>query len=361
VYVAEQARALRDAGAEGTLLCYGRGEGRDPPDLPVRRTPRALSPLRTAAGPAWAKPPADAALFAALVRLAHRERFDAVLAHNAEAAWVARLARPLARLPVVYVVHTLLGVELSAYAPRRLARTANALGRVLDAGAARGADAVLCLSERAAEVLRPRARGPVEVIPPGLDPWPDPDPEAVRRACERHGLAPGGYALYAGNLDRYQDLDLLARAAQGAPLPVAVATHAEPPTQPVPGLRLAHVAGPAEVRALTYGAALCLLPRRRIGGFPVKLLNYMEARRAIVAHASVAEGLAHDRSAWLLPDDTAPEAWAEAIRTLAGDPARAARLGAKARWILETRHAWPELAERTLDLARRARVGGRDR
>jgi glycosyltransferase involved in cell wall biosynthesis len=97
-----------------------------------------------------------------------------------------------------------------------------------------------------------------------------------------------------------------------------------------------------------------VLPRRRPGGFPIKLLNYMEAARPIVAHREVAFGLEHGVSAWLLAPDAGPDALAAALRALAADPALAARLGAGARANLAARHMWPALARRTLELVAEA-------
>ena len=45
VYARDQALALRDAGAEVVMVCYGAGAGSTPPELEVVRIPRALSPL----------------------------------------------------------------------------------------------------------------------------------------------------------------------------------------------------------------------------------------------------------------------------------------------------------------------------
>jgi glycosyltransferase involved in cell wall biosynthesis len=215
------------------------------------------------------------------------------------------------------------------------------------------ADALLVLSEAASRGLAPFARGPVRVIPPGLEPHPPPGEEEQRRACARAGVAPGAFALYAGNLDRYQDLDLLERAARTAPeLPFVVATHAPPPHGGA--LRFVRVGDAAEARALTFAAGVALLPRRRPGGFPIKLLNYMEAGRAIVAWRDVAEGLEHARSAWLLESGAGPDALGAAARRLVADPALAARLGRGARAALAARHAWPALARQTLALVQDA-------
>ena len=333
-----------------TLLCYGRGDA--PQEIPcdVIRIPRALSPRRLEAGPSAGKPVADLALAAALVRAQRARGFDAAIAHNAEAALAAVLARPVTGLPVVYVAHTLFGLELASFGPLRLQSALRRFGRLVDRVAARRSDGVIVLCDAARRRLAPLAKGPVSLIPPGLDPGPEPDPAEVAATCAAHGVTPGGFAIYAGNLDAYQELDRLERAAREVPeLPVLVATHAELPAQ-CGALCFARVTTPDEVRRLVFGAALALLPRRHGAGFPIKLLNYMEASRAIVATEGVVDGLEHERSAWLLPANAPAGALADAMRRLAGDPTLAARLGAGARAVLALRHAWPDLARRTLRL-----------
>jgi len=357
-YLADQARALAAAGAEPVVVAYGAGDGRTLPDLPVVRAPRWVTPgaLRSSASPR--KAATDLALAATLLR-AHRARpFDAVLAHNSEAAAVALAARPGLGVPVVYVVHTLLRHELSAYGPPALGGLLDAAGGRLERWLARRADAVLVLAREAEAELAPVARGPVARIPPGLDPAAPP-PEVERAAaCARHDLEPGGFVLYAGNVDRYQDLGLLARAAALLPdVPVVVATH-DAQGADLRSARVIEVADFAETRALLFACTLTVLPRRRPGGFPIKLLNSMEAGRAVVVHARVAEGLEHGRSAWLLPDGADAGAWAAAIRRLWDEPARADALGLAARRHLEHAHAWPALARATLALARAASTPG---
>ena len=104
-------------------------------------------------------------------------------------------------------------------------------------------------------------------IPPGLAPRVAPAPAAIAASCERHGLDVGRYALYAGNLDGYQDLATLALAAREIAVPVVVATHGAG-TAPAP-LRTVHAADAEEIRVLTFGAGVTLLARRAAGGFRV--------------------------------------------------------------------------------------------
>ncbi len=356
VFAADQARALAAAGAEVTLFCYGRGDGSaamepsGPEGVAIVRAPLRLSRAPLRAGPSLRKPLADAALLATWLRAAVPLRPQAVLAHNAEAALVALAARPRTRVPVIYVAHTLLRHELSAYGPPWLAGPADAAGALLDAGLARGADAAIAVSAEAATALRRYARGPVFLLPPGLDPAPPPPDAAIDAVCAAHGVAREGYALYAGNLDGYQDLDLLAAAARRLPrLPWLAATHDHARSAPAP-LRTVRVASAGEARALTFGCAVAVLARRRPGGFPVKLLNYMEAARPIVAYGRTADGLHHGVSAELLGDGAGPAELARAVERVLADPVRARALGRAARARLEAHHAWPRIARETLSL-----------
>jgi len=360
VFLAGQAAALARAGARVDVFCYGAGEAAEPGSaahralhatgVRWRRADGRLSRTPLRSGPSWRKPLADASLLATLHGAGRRAPFAALLAHNAEAVAVAAGARALGGAPVVYVAHTLWRHELGSWFPWLAPRVAARLGAALDGWLAARADAVVALSEAARLELAGRCAGPVVRIPPGLDAAPPPPADEVAAACARHGLRPGGFALHAGNLDRYQELETLARAAAQVPeLPFVVATHDRSGTVPRP-LRELRLEQAAEARALMHGSALAVLARRIPGGFPVKLLNAMEAQRPIVARRSVADGLAHGSSAWLLPDAAGPDAFVRAVRALLADPAGARRIGAGGRRHLESRHGWGGIAAETLAL-----------
>jgi glycosyltransferase involved in cell wall biosynthesis len=188
----------------------------------------------------------------------------------------------------------------------------------------------------------------VEVVPPGIACEPPPSEAEVASACARHGLEPGSFVLYAGNLDAYQELDTLREIARRlSDHPVVVATHERTPRPDLAPLRIACVA-PDEVRTLTHGAAVAVAPRRRRGGFPIKLLNYMEAGRAIVARQGQAETLVDGCNAVLVSHEGDAAAFAAAIAGLLGEPARSARLGDAARQTARRQHAWGAVAARSL-------------
>ncbi len=349
-FVATQALALREAGADPSLFVYGHGDGRVFDALPLCRAPRWLTPksLRSGLGPR--RPLADLGLGWALLRAHRARRFDAIVAHNAEAALLALTLRPALQCPVLYVAHTLWEEELASYLPGGAAGWARQTGCALDRHLARSADASIALSSFALRRLRDHGARRVERIPPPHRIEAPCSDEVARQVCARHGLSPGDFALYAGNLDRYQNLDLLDAAAERlSDLPVVVATH-DAAGADLPHLRVVEIASPETARALIATAALVVVPRCAPGGFPIKLLEAMEASRALVARAELADTLCHGASGWLLPASVDGRALAEVLRGLARDPALRHRLGRGARRSLETHHDPATVASATCAL-----------
>ena len=377
LYLAGQARALADAGARPSILCYGSGIGDGPHGIQRISPPAAFAPRALGSGLHWGKPVADAALLTAGLGAARKARrsgqpFDFVLAHNAEAAAIALASRRSFRAPLVYVAHTLWRQELSAYLPSAWKARAEKLGGRIDRFVARHADGIIALSEETQSALGTVASGPVALIPPGLEAGSPPAPEQIAEVCRDRGLSPAGYDLYSGNLDRYQDLALLDEAARLGPAsskPLVVASHADPaerkestdPGMQPGGVRRIRVRDFAEMRILIHGASCLVAPRRRVGGFPVKLLNYMEAGLPIVAVAGAAPGLVDGESAWLMEAREGAGGLARARAELASNPGMRDRLGAGARAHLAARHSWPRLAAQTLDYLATLGSSGRRR
>jgi mannose-6-phosphate isomerase-like protein (cupin superfamily)/glycosyltransferase involved in cell wall biosynthesis len=369
VFARDHARALRAAGAELLFFCYGRGQPGESECFEIERIARWLSPRALGSGPSLGKPLADLALARRFARAHARRGFDVAIAHNAEAAAAALLARARTRVPVIYLAHTLLGSELACYSPPRFARALDALGRGVDGWLARRCDGVIALGEHTARELARlrsgdaggrRGRSDVVSIAPGLAPRAAPSLAEIERACARHGLERGCYAIYAGNLDAYQNLAELAEVARAHPeLPIVAATaEGESARSELAGLRIARSSA-EEARALCFGAALAVAPRRLRGGFPIKLLNYMEAGLPIVCRAGLADSLVHARSAWLISDTAGPRELGDAMQQLARERTLARELGRGARHALLREHAWPALAARTLSYADRLRRAAR--
>src|SRR6185295_8445447 len=80
---------------------------------------------------------------------------------------------------------------------------------------------------------------------------------------------------------------------------LVLATHATPRglppalVAPPPGVRIVTADDFATVRDLLQVAAIALCPRREWSGFPMKLLNYMAAGKAVVVSAGSAKAVRH--------------------------------------------------------------------
>jgi glycosyltransferase involved in cell wall biosynthesis len=86
-------------------------------------------------------------------------------------------------------------------------------------------------------------------------------------------------------------------------------------------------------------AGVFVNPMRGGGGTRLKMLEAMAAGKAVVSTALGAEGLAITPGRDVVIADTADE-FADAVRALLADRARAARLGRAARALVEARYAW---------------------
>ena len=185
-----------------------------------------------------------------------------------------------------------MGEELHTYFEgRRVRRWAKRIGRGLDRTVPRLADHALAISEPGVESLRALGCAEVSYVPPGVD--PDELPE-TRPAP----LPPGPWVVYAGNPDRYQDLDVLIEAMRDVPQAGLLMVSAAPLDDwadcgllRLSWCRRIHLTrcGPTSRRAA------CRLPRTVCSGYPIKLLNYLGMGLPTVA----ARGRRRNCSAWL--------------------------------------------------------------
>ncbi len=321
VYVRGMARALAARGHDVTVACYAHGVGDADPGVRVVRTPPVPGYDNLRAGPDLVKPFLDLALAARLARLPA----DIVHAHNYEAPVAAALARVRTRTPVVYNAHNTMGEELHTYFEGRVARAAaRRVGRLLDRTVPRIADHAIAISEPAAPVLRALGCRHVSYVPPGVDPADLPETRPAP-------LPPGPWVVYAGNPDRYQDLDVLVEAMRHVPgaglLLVSASSLDEWAGCGLPRLRRVVTSDFSEVRALLAAADVAALPRAVCSGYPIKLLNYLGMGLPTVAAA----GSARDLPGVVRVPDRDPAAMAGALRDLLSDEQRRLALGRAAR------------------------------
>ena len=315
------------------------------------------APVKTVpVGMSWQKLVCNASLFALALRLVRRGRYDCIHAVE-DSVFLALLLRPLARAPVVYDMDSIMSDQIAEKWPR-LRPLAPAL-RAVERVAMRASDAVLCVCPALAQRVREDAPATPHVVLHDYPLW-DATADAPRlRAEVEDGRL---LALYVGNLQHYQGIDLLVEAAgllpAGSALDVVVVGEL-----PADG-RFAKVGGGAGDGRLANGVGLrffgplplaCLpgalvqadvlvSPRLHGVNTPMKIYSYMMAGRAILATSILSHTQVLDADCALLAEPTAA-ALAEGLLALAADPALRARLGAAARERAVTRYSKARHAE----------------
>ena len=347
VLIGQLATGLQRRGHTVSLVTYHHGVGKAPEGVAIYRIPALPGIGSVPAGPSWQKPLLDPFLVRELHQVVRGQAADVMHTHNFEGLLSALAVRRLTGVPVVYHVHNAMGLELHTYFGSRLGRWAGGVvGRWVDAHLPRRADCCIVLNERAVDYFRQRRVEQLRVIEPGIEF----EPGDGGRMKESLGHAP--VVLYSGNLDRYQDLDLLLRAfqrvAESRPESrLVLSTNADPGNLQARaasmGIHDQVVFSPAEdfglVRDALAAADVAVCPRVSCLGFPIKLLNYMAAGKAIVASEGSACGVRHLDNGWVVENGDA-HGMAEAILALLDDPGLSRRLGASARKTALREYNW---------------------
>ncbi len=337
VYLAETAANLESLGHDVRLVVYGHGSGDDPRGLTIHRAPSLPGANRTQAGPSLAKPLLDALLVRTLRQVARQRKVDVVNAHNYEGLLVALAAGVR---PIVYHAHNAMMDELPYYF--RTKRLAARFGSWLDRTFPRRADRIIVPHERLAEYLVDSgcAREEITVIPPAVD---------TNEFEPYEGQVETPPVLYTGNLDRYQNLDLLRRAMaivqEAAPNAKLIIATSDP--RPIPWATVIHTPNFAALKETLHQDSIFAVPRVSWSGYPIKLLNAMAAGQAIVCCRSAAHPLTDGHDGLVVEDDDAG-AFADAILTLMRDAELRRGLGERARRSAIEKHD-PSLSAERLD------------
>jgi 1,2-diacylglycerol 3-alpha-glucosyltransferase len=345
VLIRELAQALADVGHQVHVVTYPFGETLVPlRGLFVHRVPGR--PGATVPIPlGWSKVLMDLRLAVILHRVVRRERIQVMHAHNYEGPLVSYAIRRLTGVPVVYHSHNALSDELEYYfRPGWRRVVANRLGRLLDRLVPRRADFVIALTPELGRFLCERgvALRRLAVIPPAVTQAPMAQGPVCRSADSFDGRF---VVMYSGNLDPYQDLEVLCEAFEQFRKGVSqallvVVTHdinwerrAGRSLQALlenDGARGLAVKLFSQVRGLLSRADVLVCPRSSWSGFPIKLINYMAAGRPVIAAEGSAKGIIDGENGLVFRNrDVA--GLAAALRRLFADAALRQRLGDRAR------------------------------
>jgi glycosyltransferase involved in cell wall biosynthesis len=342
--IREMAEGVAALGHEVRVVTYHFGE-----DIPlegpiIHRVKRLTGESAVIVGPTVRRPLYDLQMVFTTLAVIRAHRPHLLHAHGYEAALAAWLCHLATGIPVLYSGHNTMIDELPSYKFIRPTWLARGLARFLDAIVPR--TATRCLPHSANLQLFFQSAGlhahTEPVAPCGIDtdPLAGGNGAAIR---QRYGLGHRPVVLYAGVLDEFQRLDLLleamAEVVRHKPqvkllivVTVPCAKHLQRIRQGVRELGLDDqvvFTEPQPLSAIPDLLAACdvaVVPRPQAPGFPIKLLNYLAARRACVLFASSAStGLSHRHNAYLARPDSSP-ALAEGILELLADETLRRRL-----------------------------------
>jgi len=361
------AEVLCDQGHAVDLLTYHEGADLDIEGLKILRTP-ALPGLRhVPIGISWKKLVCDLLICARLMSLALTRRYDVIHAVE-EAVFPAILLRTCAHARVVYDMDSMLGEQLVF--KWKLLRPVKRGLRALERAVIRRSDAVFAVCSDLARHATADAPGvPVFLI------------EDVALPTQRHGRGAeplrelldikGPLALYVGNLQPYQGVDLLVRAMAEVPraldLTLALIGGAQ---SDIARLRAVvrklhleervYLLGPrplAQLGGFLEQADILVSPRAHGSNTPMKVYSYMNSGIAILATRILSHTQVLDDSCALLVEPE-PRALTHGLVRLADDDRLRARLGAAAhrraveRYSVEAFREKVRVAYRTLETLR---------
>jgi len=150
----------------------------------------------------------DPLLFLSTLRVVRRYRIPIIHAHHYEGLLVGLAVRALTGAKVVYDAHTLLGEELSSYAPRLLRRSLRFIGKMMDETLPGRADHVIPVTEDIYDVLATRGETSSRMTVVGNGIETDVEPLVEQELLRQPNPVPERI-VFAGNLAAYQGVSLL--------------------------------------------------------------------------------------------------------------------------------------------------------
>jgi glycosyltransferase involved in cell wall biosynthesis len=339
-------------------LTYHEGSDIDIPNCRIHRIPRLPGVRNIRPGFSLKKLVCDVAMFGTCARMMRRTRYDLVHAVE-ESAFIAAAMKSVTGVPYVYDMDSSLAEQMLDALPRL--KPAAALLRRLEAIAVRRSAGVLTVCVALEDVAHGHdpatTVGRVEdttLLPPGTS-----------NNGNRHlpaDTAGAPVAMYVGNLEHYQGIDLLlegfrhtldqmhdARLVIVGGQAADIARYGERAV--ALGIRQAvHFLGPKPVSALgdlLREADVLVSPRLKGLNTPMKIYSYLDSGTAVLAtrlrtHTQVLD----DRTAYLV--DPEPLALGTGLATLLKDYSLREGLAARAKDHVQ-REFTPEAARRKLE------------
>lgn len=347
-------------GHQVDILTFHEGEDIEIPNCRIFRIPRVPGVRNIRPGFSFKKVVCDVVMLGSCVRRLRRERYDLIHAVE-EGAFVAAVMQALRGVPYVYDMDSSLAEQMvDAYPGLRFVMPAL---RGFEAFAVRRSMGVLTVCAALEDVALGHAPGkPVgrvedtTLLPATPRPVPVGDslvPEAI--------ASQGPMAMYVGNLEHYQGIDLLLdgfrHTLQRLPNAILVIVGGRPDDitryrQRAAALSIGprvHFLGPRPIALLAqllHQADVVVSPRLKGLNTPMKIYSYLDSGTPVLAtrlrtHTQVLD----DRFAYLV--DPTPQALGEGLAALLADRPLRERLALRAKEYVQQEFT-PEAARRKL-------------
>jgi glycosyltransferase involved in cell wall biosynthesis len=352
IRIHRMAEALGRRGHDVHVVTYHLADHTATPSMTVHRIagPRWYS--RTAPGPTLTKLALlDPLLTRKLRGLLRAISFDVIHAHHYEGLLAALFARARRVPPIVFDSHTLLESELPHYGRGFESALRARVGRMLDRCLPKRAQHVVAVSDdmRTNYEAAGLPSAGITVISNGV--------EVEHFRANRQNPGDGRLLAFAGNLARYQRIDLLLAAfaeVRRRDERIRLRLLTSDDFGPFRALceRLGIDRG-LEVRRVDYetlpgelaGATVLANPRIDCSGMPQKLLNYMASGTPVVSFAGSAKLLEHEHSGLVVPNGDV-KGFAAAVLRLMLDADLRRRLGSRAQDLVACEYGWDRVAQR---------------
>ena len=347
---------LSERGDTVDVLTYAEGAAVSIPNCTVHRIPRVPGLQGIRPGFSVKKVLSDVLMIGSCLRLVRRTRYDLIHAVE-ESAFIAAAMRALTGVPYVYDMDSSLAEQLvDAYPPLRFAFP---VLRRMEALAIRRSSGVLTVCAALQDVALSHDPGQLVGRVEDTTLLTGPKPAGNGRLDPADG---GPVAMYVGNLEAYQGIDLLLEGFRHTLSQVPQAKLV------IVGGRdtdIAHYRGRAErlgidgsvvfagprpigmLPELLRQADVLVSPRLKGLNTPMKIYSYLDSGSAVLAtrlrtHTQVLD----DGMAYLV--DPEPLALGRGLAELMGNPELRARLASTAKAYVQREHT-PEAARRKLE------------
>jgi glycosyltransferase involved in cell wall biosynthesis len=340
-------------------------------DIPVKKgvfihrvKSNLFKPGKIKIGPSLDRLVYDPLMIIKLIQVIRKHDIDVINSHNYEAAIIGFIAKLVTRKPMLYTAINSMSDELHTYdfiKPKFLAKF---IGHILDFIVPRFGDLIATLSDDLKDFLISNgvSKDKILVVPAGVDPlmFANADGEKIRK---KHGYNNIPIVMYTGALEQFQRVDYLMKAMNivlesipSAKLVIVGNVFNERAIQKQTNLikdlgidkqvDFIHNVSLDDLPDYLDAADVAVVPRPECPGHPIKLLNYMAAKKAIVSFMGSAKGLHHMHSAYIAPNHDWKEL-GQGIKFLLKNPEIRDSLSKNAQRIINGNFDWNSIAKGT--------------